>query len=154
MLKLFFFHPFLYQNLILLKKLLNLLILFLKAKDILLESGSLKMMWFLHWFIPSKLGTAEYSSLSDLRRAECEDSLSSGSRLEERSFSPGEARPTLASLVEADLAVAQAVQNLQDLKVRCLRSVELDAGFCILKKIELLCKKKVERLPAKKETVV
>ncbi|XP_023331326.1 uncharacterized protein LOC111703576 [Eurytemora carolleeae] len=63
-------------------------------------------------------GTAEYSSLSDLRRAECEDSLSSGSRLEERSFSPGEARPTLASLVEADLAVAQAVQNLQDLKER------------------------------------
>ena len=81
--------------------------------------------------------------MSDLRRAECEDSLSSGSRLEERSFSPGEARPTLASLVEADLAVAQAVQNLQDLKVRCLRSVELDAGFCLLKKLELLCKKNV-----------
>ena len=33
---------------------------------------------------------------------------------------PGEPRPTLATLVEADLAVAQAVQNLNDLKVNTL----------------------------------
>lgn len=37
--------------------------------------------------------------------------------VEERSFSPGEPRPTLATLLETDLAVSQAVQKLQELKV-------------------------------------
>jgi len=64
-------------------------------------------------------GTADLNSLTDLRRTECEDeSLSPNSRPGDRSFSPGEPRPTIATLVEADLAVAQAVQNLQDLKER------------------------------------
>jgi len=66
-------------------------------------------------------GTPEFNS-TDLRprdRDEADDSLSPNSRSGDRSLSPGEPRPTLATLVEAaDMAVAQAVQNLQDLKER------------------------------------
>jgi len=62
-------------------------------------------------------GTADITSLTEFRRGEGEEeSLSPNSRPGDRSYSPGEPRATLASLLETDLAVSQAAQKLHDLK--------------------------------------
>jgi len=66
----------------------------------------------------SDAGYGSFQSDS-LRKDADTDSMSPASQPADRSYSPGEPRPTLATLAaEADIAVVQAAQNLLDLKER------------------------------------